>query len=96
LQDYHPKDHISFATTHAVEPFTEKQVKDARGNEYAQTMWPDHCVQGTSGTEIESELKRSLLEAKNPLFVARKVSTPGLALVNTQSYQNKRLLAGVA
>lgn len=43
-QDWHPKGHISFASTHNVEPFTEIS---ARG-----MVWPDHCVKGTKGANF--------------------------------------------
>nr|XP_019051237.1 hypothetical protein I302_01686 [Kwoniella bestiolae CBS 10118]OCF30167.1 hypothetical protein I302_01686 [Kwoniella bestiolae CBS 10118] len=57
-QDYHPKGHISFASTHPPhKPFDPLLVRDARGTTYQQTLWPDHCIQGTKGTEIEESLE---------------------------------------
>lgn len=60
-QDWHPKDHISFASQHDVEPFTEIQFKhplgecDKNGSVITknQIVWPDHCVQNTQGAELE-------------------------------------------
>lgn len=50
-QDYHPKDHISFASSH------KKIVGDVVYIDgFAQTLWPDHCVQGTKGAEFASSL----------------------------------------
>lgn len=43
-QDWHPKDQISFASTHGVEPFSV--VQTPYGD---QVAWPDHCVKGTAG-----------------------------------------------
>lgn len=44
-QDAHPTDHFSFASSHeGREPF---DVIDAPYGK--QTLWPDHCVQGTRG-----------------------------------------------
>lgn len=44
-QDWHPRDQISFASNHErAEPFSVVDVAYGR-----QTMWPDHCVQGTPG-----------------------------------------------
>jgi nicotinamidase/pyrazinamidase len=48
-QDWHPPDHVSFASQHAgKEPFD--QVEAPHGLE--QTLWPDHCVQGSPGAEF--------------------------------------------
>lgn len=46
--DWHPADHISFASTHGKHPFTGT-VDTQYG---AQSLWPDHCVQGTPGAGI--------------------------------------------
>ena len=53
-QDWHPLGHSSFASTHGAQPFTTIQL--AYG---AQTLWPDHCVQGTKGAEFHRDLKLS-------------------------------------
>ncbi len=47
-QDWHPRDHGSFASQHAGrKPF---EVVDLHG--LPQMLWPDHCVQGTRGAEF--------------------------------------------
>ncbi|MDE1160994.1 MAG: nicotinamidase [Acidobacteriaceae bacterium] len=46
--DWHPAGHISFASTHDKQPFTET-VEAEYGT---QQLWPDHCVQATPGAEI--------------------------------------------
>ena len=47
-QDWHPPRHVSFASTHAGHaPF---EVIGLYGHE--QTLWPDHCVQGTPGANL--------------------------------------------
>jgi nicotinamidase/pyrazinamidase len=51
-QDWHPRGHISFASTHGLLPFTET-VQAAYGT---QTLWPDHCIQGTSGATLHPDL----------------------------------------
>ncbi|MFO7790425.1 MAG: bifunctional nicotinamidase/pyrazinamidase [Bacteroidales bacterium] len=47
-QDWHPPAHNSFATNHPdkepMEKITWKGIE--------QILWPDHCVQGTSGAEF--------------------------------------------
>jgi nicotinamidase/pyrazinamidase len=51
-QDWHTPDHASFASAHAGKKAFE-QVELSYGS---QTLWPDHCVQGTRGAEFHSEL----------------------------------------
>ena len=51
-QDWHPKNHKSFASNHRKKP---GEVTILNGLE--QVLWPDHCVQGTVGAEFVSELK---------------------------------------
>jgi len=51
-QDWHPPGHISFASAHAGrKPF------DTIALPYGpQTLWPDHCVQGTAGAAFHPHL----------------------------------------
>ena len=51
-QDWHPLDHISFASTHGEKPFT----KSKKAN---QIVWPVHCVQESYGAELRSKLDQS-------------------------------------
>jgi len=54
-QDWHPRDHASFASIHpGKEPF---QVVTAPYG--PQTLWPDHCVQGTRGADFHPALSLS-------------------------------------
>jgi len=51
-QDWHPRGHISFASMHAgQQPFA--QIEVAYG---PQTLWPDHCLQQSSGAALHSAL----------------------------------------
>jgi nicotinamidase/pyrazinamidase len=51
-QDWHTPDHISFASAHAgKKPFEEIELGYGM-----QTLWPDHCVQGTSGASFHPDL----------------------------------------
>jgi nicotinamidase/pyrazinamidase len=48
-QDWHPADHMSFASNHKdKKPFEAIKLDDGR----TQVLWPTHCVQGTKGAEI--------------------------------------------
>ncbi len=52
-QDWHPADHSSFASQHEGKgPF--ETVAMAYGE---QTLWPDHCVQGTEGAAFHPQLR---------------------------------------
>ena len=51
-QDWHPVDHMSFASQHAgVVPF--ETIKVDYGD---QVLWPDHCVQHSAGADFHDKL----------------------------------------
>jgi nicotinamidase/pyrazinamidase len=51
-QDWHPADHLSFASQH-----DGKNPYDMVNMPYgAQVLWPDHCVQGTTGAAFHAGL----------------------------------------
>jgi nicotinamidase/pyrazinamidase len=51
-QDWHPPGHRSFASAHlGRSPFETVQMPYG-----AQTLWPDHCVQGTPGADFHPGL----------------------------------------
>ena len=51
-QDWHPADHLSFASQHAGrKPFESVDLPYGK-----QVLWPDHCVQGTSGAAFHEDL----------------------------------------
>ena len=62
-KDWHPPNHTSFASQHDnVSPFTEiefihpEKKLDPKTNQpivMNQIVWPDHCVQGTKGAQLE-------------------------------------------
>jgi nicotinamidase/pyrazinamidase len=52
-QDWHPRNHISFASSHpGKHPFTDT-IEAPYGT---QTLWPDHCIQGTPGADLHPAL----------------------------------------
>lgn len=52
-QDWHPAGHSSFASEHS-----GKQAFESITLPYGeQTLWPDHCVQGTHGSAFHPELE---------------------------------------
>ncbi|MET3559799.1 nicotinamidase/pyrazinamidase [Bartonella japonica] len=52
-QDWHPKNHCSFASF-----YPQKTPYDTVDLDYGpQILWPDHCIQGTKGAEFHASLK---------------------------------------
>jgi len=48
-QDWHPADHVSFASNHkGKKPLETITLEDGR----TQILWPDHCVQGSEGAKL--------------------------------------------
>ncbi len=53
-KDYHPKKHISFASTHiGKKPGDHIEIEGG-----TQILWPDHCIQGSQGSEFDSRLDK--------------------------------------
>ncbi len=51
-QDWHPSGHSSFASSHkGLQPF--QTITMPYG---IQTLWPDHCIQGTTGADFHANL----------------------------------------
>lgn len=84
-QDWHPKGHISFASTHGADLFSAKEVDYG-----TQVMWPDHCVQASNGAALHADLyvphaKNVIRKGLNPnvdsysAFIEADGSTTGLA-----------------
>ena len=54
-KDWHPKDHMSFASNHK-----NKNIGDIINiNGLDQVLWPDHCVQNTFGSDFPKSLNIS-------------------------------------
>lgn len=58
-QDWHPKAHKSFASNHA----DKKPFETIDLNGFQQTLWPDHCVQGTAGADLHRNLNPDRISA---------------------------------
>lgn len=68
-QDWHPKNHGSFASNHeGKNPFDTTLLGGLD-----QILWPDHCVQGEKGADFSSELNMNAVEA-----FFRKGTDPGI------------------
>src|SRR5688572_23850124 len=54
-QDWHPKGHMSFASTHP--PHKPGEVMMV--NNMVQILWPDHCIQNSFGAEFHPLLDKT-------------------------------------
>ena len=50
-QDYHPKGHRSFASTHGKNPYDPIEEPGI-----GPLVWPDHCVIGTKGAQLHHDI----------------------------------------
>ena len=68
-QDWHPRGHVSFASSHAGKrPFDEMALHGQ-----PQTLWPDHCVQDTPGAALHPGIDWSPVD-----LVLRKGNDPAV------------------
>ncbi|WP_452233188.1 bifunctional nicotinamidase/pyrazinamidase [Lacinutrix sp. MEBiC02595] len=58
-QDWHPKEHSSFAINQ--DGKSNFETIEWRGQ--MQTLWPEHCIQGSEGAKLHSELDTTKYEA---------------------------------
>ena len=65
-QDWHPQEHSSFASNHGAEPYTNIEMEYG-----SQILWPDHCVQGSSGANFHRDLNTNKSD-----LILRKGSNP--------------------
>jgi nicotinamidase/pyrazinamidase len=80
-QDWHPAGHSSFATSHpGSAPFETLAMVYG-----PQTLWPDHCVQGTSGAAFHPKLSADRAE-----LIIRKGFRPAIDSYSA-FYENDRL-----
>jgi nicotinamidase/pyrazinamidase len=103
-QDWHTPGHSSFASAHAgKKPF--EQIDLSYG---MQTLWPDHCVQGTPGAEFHSALAlaraelilrkgfRREIDSYSAFFENDRTTATGLAGYLRERALTRVFLAGLA
>lgn len=71
-QDWHPAGHASFASTQGAAPFSSKTMPYGE-----QTLWPDHCVQGSDGAAFHPALHADGL-VDRACAVVRKGMNPAI------------------
>ena len=103
-QDWHPAGHSSFASSHAGKrPFESVELSYGM-----QTLWPDHCVQGSKGAEFhpafhlpQAELIlrkgfRPQIDSYSAFFENDRVTATGLGGYLDERNLNRVFLAGLA
>jgi nicotinamidase/pyrazinamidase len=75
-QDWHPPNHISFASNHA----GRKQMDRIQLYGHEQVLWPDHCIQGTPGAALDPRVNWNRVST-----IIRKATDPA-----TDSYSALR------
>jgi nicotinamidase/pyrazinamidase len=103
-QDWHPAGHSSFASSHAgKKPF--EQIELGYG---AQTLWPDHCVQGSKGAEFHPALHlpqaelilrkgfRPQIDSYSAFFENDRITPTGLVGYLRERNLTRIFLAGLA
>jgi nicotinamidase/pyrazinamidase len=86
-QDWHPRGHSSFATSHpGSAPFETVSMPYGQ-----QTLWPDHCVQGTPGAAFHPQLATERAE-----LVIRKGFRPEIDSYSAFYENDRRTATGLA
>ena len=86
-QDWHPAGHSSFASSHPGKAAFES-VTMAYG---PQTLWPDHCIQGTPGAAFHADLATDKAQ-----LVIRKGFRPGIDSYSAFFENDKTTPTGLA
>lgn len=88
-QDWHPADHSSFASNHdGGVPF--ETVRMRYGD---QVLWPDHCIQGTSGALFHPAVHGAIDRAQ---LIVRKGYDPALDSYSAFYENDKRTPTGLS
>jgi nicotinamidase/pyrazinamidase len=103
-QDWHPRGHNSFATSHqGSAPF--ETITMPYG---PQTLWPDHCVQGTAGAAFHPQLAidkaelvirkgfRSAIDSYSAFYENDRTTPTGLAGYLRERGLKRIFMAGLA
>lgn len=103
-QDWHPPGHASFASSHpGRKPFDTVTLHYGD-----QTLWPDHCVQGTHGAEFHPGLRlnkaelvlrkgfRSSVDSYSAIYENDHSTSTGLAGYLRERSLRRIFIAGLA
>lgn len=84
-QDWHPKEHSSFATNHNAEAYSNIEMDYG-----SQILWPNHCIQGSEGANFH----RNLNTNKGDLIL-RKGCNPKIDSYSTFFENDKNTTTGL-
>jgi nicotinamidase/pyrazinamidase len=103
-QDWHPAGHSSFATSHpGAAPFSTVTMPYGQ-----QTLWPDHCIQGTTGAAFHPQLAtdkaelvirkgfRAAIDSYSAFFENDRATPTGLAGYLRERGLTRIVMAGLA
>lgn len=103
-QDWHPAGHSSFASSHpGGQPFEQMEMPYG-----PQTLWPDHCIQGSPGAEFHPSLHlpqaelilrkgfRPEIDSYSAFFENDRTTPTGLAAYLREHDLTRVFLAGLA
>jgi nicotinamidase/pyrazinamidase len=85
-QDWHPKNQISFASNHKGKNIYEQIEIEG----ILQTLWPDHCVQGTEGAAFHKDL-----DATKFGIILRKGTNPKIDSYSAFKENDKKTETGL-
>jgi nicotinamidase/pyrazinamidase len=83
--DWHPAGHHSFASTHRAQPFSSIELSYGQ-----QRLWPDHCVQGTSGADFHPDLNVDVAR-----LILRKGTDPRIDSYSAFQENDRRTTTGL-
>lgn len=103
-QDWHPQGHSSFASQHdGLDPFSTTTMDYGE-----QTLWPDHCIQGSIGAEFHPSLNldraeliirkgyRTAIDSYSAFFENDKTTPTGLGGALKERGITQLTMAGLA
>ena len=86
-QDWHPADHVSFASNHpGRNPFETIELSYG-----VQVLWPDHCVMGSKGADFAPGLR-----LPGAQLVIRKGFRPGVDSYSGFREADRKTVTGLA
>mgnify|MGYP001425018262 FL=1 len=78
-QDWHPKEHSSFASNHNAEVYSNMEMDYG-----SQILWPNHCIQGSEGANFHRNLNTNKCD-----LILRKGCNPKIDSYST-FFENDR------
>ena len=87
-QDWHPKEHLSFASNHQGKNPGDEFTSD--NGAIGPVSWPDHCVQNTDGAKFRKDLKADLADE-----IFQKGMTPSVDSYSGFLDNDKKIKSGL-